>query len=233
MNVSEKLTKIAENEEKVYEAGKQAEYDAFWDSYQQSGKRTNYDFAFAGDGWNDNTFKPKYDIIPSWNIVNLFYKTAITDLDALLKKCGVTLDISNNGNYGDVFNGGAFTVLPEIEYGASAWSIWGTFANCTSLHTIRKLTFHESIDSSRSFVDIFTNDSSLANVEFAGLLKGDINLQWCPLTKASIESLIGILSDTATGKTVTLKSDAVNQAMPWDIWNELIATKPNWTFSLV
>ena len=142
MNIAEKLTKIAENVPKVYEAGKKADYDSFWDAYQQSGNRVLYDFAFAGNGWNDNTFKPKYDIIPSWNIVNMFYKSAITDLDALLKKCGVTLDISVNGNYGDVFNGGAFTVLPELSFGASAWSIWGTFANCTALHTIRKLTFN-------------------------------------------------------------------------------------------
>lgn len=233
MNIAEKLTKIAENEEKVYEAGKQAEYDAFWDSYQQSGKRTNYDFAFAGKGWNDNTFKPKYDIIPSWNIVNLFHKTAITDLDAILKKCGVTLDISNNGNYGDVFNGGAFTVLPELSFGASAWSIWGTFADCKALHTIRKLTFHEAIDASRSFSDIFTNDTSLANIEFAGILKGNINFQWCPLTKASIESLFSILSDSVSGKTVTLKKTAKEAAFTDSEWSELCATKTNWNIELV
>ena len=233
MNIAEKLTKIAENVPKVYEAGKKADYDAFWDAYQQSGNRVLYDFAFAGNGWNDNTFKPKYDIIPSWNIVNMFYKSAITDLDALLKKCGVTLDISNNGNYGDVFNGGAFTVLPEIEFGASAWSIWGTFADCKALHTIKKLTFNEAIDSSRNFDDIFANDTSLANVEFAGVLKGNINFQWCPLTKASIESLFSILSDSASGKTVTLNQTAKEAAFTDAEWSALIATKPNWAFALV
>ena len=233
MNIAEKLTKIAENVPKVYEAGKKADYDAFWDAYQQSGNRVLYDFAFAGNGWNDNTFKPKYDIIPSWNIVNMFYKSAITDLDALLKKCGVTLDISNNGNYGDVFNGGAFTVLPEIEFGASAWSIWGTFADCKALNTIKKLTLNEAIDSSRNFDDIFANDTSLANVEFAGVLKGNINFQWCPLTKASIESLFSILSDSASGKTVTLNQTAKEAAFTDAEWSALIATKPNWAFALV
>ena len=214
MSIAEKLTAIAQNEQKVYEAGKQAEYDVFWDAYQRSGKRINYDFAFAGDGWNDNTFKPKYDIIPSWNIVNMFYKSQITNLDAILKECNVILDISENGNYGEVFNGSAVTVLPELEYGASAWSIWRTFADCTALHTIRKLTFHEAIDPSRGFVDIFTNDTSLANIEFAGVLKGNINFQWCPLTLESAKSLISILKDysgtaTAGTKTVTFSSTTV------------------------
>lgn len=227
------LDDMASEIPKVYEAGKKAEYDVFWDAYQKSGKRTSYDFAFAGDGWNDNTFKPKYDIIPSWNIVNMFYKSQITDLDALLKKCGVKLDISENGNYGEVFNGSAVTVLPELEYGASAWSIWRTFADCKALHTIRKLTFNEAIDSSRNFDDIFTNDTSLANIEFAGMLKGSINFQWCPLTKASIESLFSILSDSASGKTVTLNQTAKETAFTDAEWSALIATKPNWAFALV
>lgn len=216
-----------------FDEGKKAEYDAFWDSYQQSGKRISYDFAFAGAGWNDNTFKPKYDIIPSWNIVNMFYKSQITNLDAILKECNVILDISENGNYGEVFNGSAVTVLPELEYGASAWSVWRTFADCTALHTIRKLTFNEAIDSSRNFNDIFANDTSLANVDFAGVLKGNINCQWCPLTRASIESLFSILSDTASGKTVTLNKVAKEAAFTATEWTALIATKSNWTISLI
>ena len=40
MSIAEKLTTVAENVPKVYEAGKKAEYDAFWDKYQNNGKRT-------------------------------------------------------------------------------------------------------------------------------------------------------------------------------------------------
>jgi hypothetical protein len=44
------------------EDGKQAEYDRFWDAYQQNGNRTDYYNRFTQDGWNDTTFNPKYPI---------------------------------------------------------------------------------------------------------------------------------------------------------------------------
>jgi hypothetical protein len=44
------------------EQGKQAEYDRFWDEYQQSGKRSSYSYGFAGTAWTDATLNPKYPI---------------------------------------------------------------------------------------------------------------------------------------------------------------------------
>ena len=64
MSIAEKLTEIAENVPKVYEAGKQAEYDRFWDSLQNSGNRTHYQYGFAGIGWNPTTLNPKYKVAP-------------------------------------------------------------------------------------------------------------------------------------------------------------------------
>ena len=79
MSIAEKLTAIAENEQRVYdagymhgnndgyllgeEAGKKSEYDAFWDAFQLDGERTNYSYAFSGSGWHSETFKPKYKIL--------------------------------------------------------------------------------------------------------------------------------------------------------------------------
>ena len=34
MSIADKLTTIAENEQKVYDAGAKSEHDKFWDSYQ-------------------------------------------------------------------------------------------------------------------------------------------------------------------------------------------------------
>lgn len=65
MSIAEKLTTIAENEQKVYDAGKKAQYDEFWDDYQKNGAKTNYTRAFEGALWTDKTFNPKYDIIAS------------------------------------------------------------------------------------------------------------------------------------------------------------------------
>ena len=41
------LDDMATDIPKVYEKGKQAERDEFWDAYQENGKRTQYNFAFA------------------------------------------------------------------------------------------------------------------------------------------------------------------------------------------
>ena len=79
MSIADKLTTIAENQQRVYNSGYDmgyqdgfvdAEssggidvYNHFWDNYQQNGNRRHYDFAFAGQGWTNETFKPKYPII--------------------------------------------------------------------------------------------------------------------------------------------------------------------------
>ena len=64
MSIAEKLAKIAENEQAVFEAGVKSEYDRFWDVYQENGNMTYYAYAFAGVGWTQSVFKPKYNIEP-------------------------------------------------------------------------------------------------------------------------------------------------------------------------
>ena len=56
---------IAENVPKVYEAGKKAEYDAFWDVFQLNGTRANYEYSFASRCWNEKNLKPKYPMTPT------------------------------------------------------------------------------------------------------------------------------------------------------------------------
>ena len=51
MSIAEKLELIAENEQKVFDAGKKSEYDEFWDNYQKKSDgsaRTSYIQGFAG-----------------------------------------------------------------------------------------------------------------------------------------------------------------------------------------
>ena len=64
MSIAEKLQIVAENEQKVYEAGKKTQYDEFWDAFQDYGNKTNYANAFGGY-WNEKTLRPKYDIVPT------------------------------------------------------------------------------------------------------------------------------------------------------------------------
>lgn len=82
MSIAEKLTTIAENEQKVYEAGKKSEYDRFWDIYQDEGNPMRYYATFSGAGWTDENFKPKYNIVFNSSGCNyLFQLSKITEVN--------------------------------------------------------------------------------------------------------------------------------------------------------
>ena len=71
-----------------HEEGQQAEYDRFWDSFQRNGELRVYSYAFAGAGWNDETFKPKYPFNNMTYAEGIFTNAGITNLD-------VDIDTSN------------------------------------------------------------------------------------------------------------------------------------------
>ncbi|MBR6649871.1 MAG: hypothetical protein IKL36_00500 [Clostridia bacterium] len=73
----------------------------------------------------------------------------------------------------------------------------------------------------------------LKKIRFIGEIQCNISFGQSPLDSDTIRHIVSILSDTVTGKTLTLNKNAVEAAMPWDIWDELIATKTNWTIELV
>ena len=233
MTLADKIVRAKEDYDNVYEAGKKAEYDAFWDAVQDNGNRIDYNYGFMGKSWTDTTFNPKYDIKPDWSTVSLFQNCLITDLEAILKRNGVVLDISNNANYGTVFGYSTITVLPEIVFSKNYTNSYNMCSGCTNLHTIRKITFSDGIKESANFNDTFPNCTALANIEFGGVLVNSINFKDCPLTRASIKSLFGVLSDSASGKTVTLKAEAVDNAFKPEEWTELKETKSNWEITLV
>ena len=81
--------------------------------------------------------------------------------------------------------------------------------------------------------DYYNYFPEIEEVAFEGIIGQDIDFQSCPLNKASILSIVEHLSTTASGKTLTLKQTAVNNAFTTQEWNTLIAPKSNWTISLV
>ncbi len=149
MSVNEKMTAIADairdktgREEKlgldamaagvgeVYEAGKQAEYDAFWDAYQENGQRTNYTYAFYNRGWVDATFNPKYDIVAVGNAANLFAYSKFTDTKVAINLAGAT-------NINGLFNYCTFmhTIRKLIVSNTTPFS-GNSFGNCPALENI-------------------------------------------------------------------------------------------------
>lgn len=231
MAIKQKVDRAKTDYDEVYAAGRKAEYDAFWDLYQENGKRYHYMGGFSGKGWNDKTFYPKYDIKPSYAVINCFLYCGVTDLEARLQECGVVLDISDNINYSTVFENTTLTVIPELLINKGANTVTGMFRGCKSLHTIRKIKLQEGFNI--HMPDAFTNCTALENIVFEGVIPKNITFQWSTLlSKASIISIINALSTTATGQTATFSQTAVNNAFSTEEWDALIATRSNWTIAL-
>ena len=91
MSIAEKLVTIAENQLRVYEAGKAVGCDSFWDAYQQNGKRTMYWYAFSGYGWTKDTLRPKYTVRFGRNTSSeangLFYRCGGNDYNGTPESC--------------------------------------------------------------------------------------------------------------------------------------------------
>ena len=91
MSLTEKVERAKDDFDEVYEAGKKAEYDAFWDAYQYNGNRDSYASAFYNIGWTDSIYNPKYDIVCTANGQSLFAYSRITDTK-------VSIDVSKATN---------------------------------------------------------------------------------------------------------------------------------------
>lgn len=233
---AENVPKVYDSGHKVgFEEGKQAEYDAFWDAYQENGNRTNYAYAFAGlVGWKDVIFNPKYTIRAegaSWeSLYFTFYQANISDVKAIMEKNGVTIDTKNARGLSASFEGCKTKNIPTLDV-TNCEGFSRTFFGATNLESV----VLENLSSDATFTNVFTNCSSLVNLRVSGTVgKNGLNLQWSTkLSKASIENIINCLSSTTSGLTVTLSQTAVNNVFTAEEWSALEATRQNWTISLV
>jgi hypothetical protein len=206
MSIAEKLNTILNNQEAVYDAGKQAECDSFWDIFQDNGNRTVYTNAFSYGGWTDKIYNPKHPFYPT-SCNNMFGNALyLTDTK-------VDIDLTN----------------PK---GTQKFSL---FTNASKLKTIKKLIVNET----NNFIPtgaspMFLGCTALENIEFEGVIGTNISFaDSTKLSKTSIENIINHLSETSTGKALTLSRTAVNNAFTTDEWEQLIKNKENWSFSLV
>lgn len=219
--------------EQVYEAGKQAEYDAFWDKFQPYGSyKQSYQACFGGKQWNADTLKPKYDVIVNSAIYTFAFNAMKVDLVKYFESIGRKLDFSQNTNANGTFQGAAFTRLGGIYCKGVNWH--NCFNGCPNLVTIDEWGDYDGGTISGGLTSTFTGCSALENIKVKGTIIGNINFQWSTkLTKASITSIINALSSTTSGFTLTLSKTAKEAAFTTEEWNALVATKSNWTISLV
>ncbi len=219
--------------------GTQMEYDRFWDTYQDNGNRTHYLFAFAGYGWTDETFKPKYDIKPRYlNGQYIFRYSKITDLVKILEDCNVKLDLSDvtSGYY--MFSNGLFTRLPILDFSNTAGdSLQHLFSYCSNLKSVEKLILPTTIPTSNNFFYYsFTNCTALEDIVIEGYIAKDFDIHWSTkLTKKSFDSIFTALYKE-TGGTLTVSRTAVINAFGStenNEWLSYVSWKPNWTIILI
>ena len=226
--------------DEVYEAGKQSEYDAFWDAAQENGNRTNYNFAFSADMWTKENFKPKYPIRPT-DAYNTFayigqYLGELSSPQRMDFRELCILDMSLCKVSQNLFYNNRQVVALGVMDLRSMVSFNKMFVGANNLEIIEKIILKE--DGSQEISSPFENCKSLKTISFEGIIGETINFQWSTLLeKASITSIVNALSTAVSKKTLTLSKTAVNNAFEGGSegseWKTLIATKSSWTISLV
>lgn len=253
MSVAEKLTTIAENQQKVYDAGynkgkaeggdteaayqqgKEAERKAVWDAIQDHGNRADYSYAFHNTKQSKESFRPVYDIRPT-TAAYMFDHSNRAKIDAISmtdveESCGIVFDFSNCTDFNYAFCCSCFNELNVIDLSNAAKTYQAFYNGYSDLDFIRinRLIFSEKTVIQWGF---FGSCSDLEYVGFEGTIANSIDIHWSPLVRASLESAMSALSGTTTGLTASFKKTAVEAAFTTDEWNALVATKSNWTITL-
>ena len=176
MSVNEKMTAIADNIRtytegtepltlddmaaqipQVFDAGVKSEYDRFWDNYQENGNRTNYSRAFSNGWWNNELFKPKYDICPVQAETLFYTNNSITDPEAVLNALGLKLDFSRCTSFIQFLSWSAVQRLRIVDT-RNTTTLRLAFYAAINLQTIEKLILAEdgsqTIESSTSFANV-------------------------------------------------------------------------------
>ena len=209
MSIAEKLKTVAENEEKVYTAGKKAEQTEFWEIHQMGGKRTGYRSFCTGttmsDGltpkeqiWTDENYNPIYPITTDDGYLLFGNNVEITDTKVPIVILGT------NMNY--------------------------AFGSATKLKTIRSL----DISNVTGYISTFYLNYALENITFAGTVKVDLSFVYSKkLTHESLMSIINALYDFSgdtSGTVHTLKLGETNLAKLTQAEKDIM-TQKGWQYS--
>lgn len=205
------------------EDGKQAEYDRFWDSFQQKGNRGDYNYAFGGEGWPKENFKPKYDMRPT-SASAMFYKTTANySLKDALRECDLQLDFSRATAMQQCFTGAYLTEIGIVD-ARSAPNLTQTFGNTYNLKRIEKLIVH----SAQTFSSTFTGASALEEITVEGEIGTALSVSAC--TKLTHDSLMSIIGALKSGVSATCTLGATNLAKLTNA-EKAIATQKGWSLA--
>lgn len=212
-----------------YADGQQAEYDAFWDAYQQNGNRTDYFRAFAGTGWAKQ--KAKYVVKPGaeWQYAHDLFshfaydvtdESQYIDLDDFCE-----LDLSQATTANSMFAESRFRTVTVDFYNLIQAS------SCFLNSRIKNLYIRLSEKCTTAY-QMFTGMTATENIIFTEDSVLNYNFDFRQSTKLTHESLMSIInalkdySGTSTTNTCTL--GATNLAKLTDA-EKAIATQKGWS----
>lgn len=216
MSTADKLTTIAENQQKVYDAGKQKQYDEFWDSFQPNGSQPSSYYRWFGRGFTDDTLKPKYDIIPTKAYCIFRDSLFITDLTALTDIYGnpKKLDFSHCTDFYGAFSYSRVTKIGTLDL--KSISLASSFGERSKIHTIEEVIFYDKVV---TYDNTFAAMNDLKNLHANGTINNTISFQWCPLTPTSMKSIISCLKNFSDTSLDLVKSIKFSETC----WTELEA----------
>ncbi len=219
------LDGIAEGISNVYNSGKQAENESFWNYYQKSGNRSNHEYAFSGYVWVKTIFKPLYDIRPTSGAEGMFQNSRIAvDLVEHLGGLGVTLDLSQATGINKAFQKTDFTRVGLIDT-TNVSACTQLFNGSATLVTIDTLKCKYT----NTWSSAFTGCTALANITIDGEIGKAVSFADCKnLTHGSLMSIIDHLRTVTT--TITLTLGTTNLAKLTDA-EKAIATEKGWTLA--
>lgn len=248
MTITDKLKAIAENEERVYEAG-QADTAKKWNDFILSNFSWGWGYRLF-EGLSDGSDPYDIEKLPpiDTSAVTSFYgifqycynitrapaldTSSGTDFGYMLSGCSrVTefpdYDFSNAKNMAYAFRGCGFTTVPVLNTAKCA-SFHGAFSGCSNLTTVEGIDFSSCTD----FYEVFDYCDHLENLTVNGSIQEDISLNACvKLTRESLLSVINALKDyseASTVKQLAMPQKALDRLTEEDI---AIATAKGWTVS--
>lgn len=219
MSIAEKLTAIAENEQRVYEAGAENLFKT---------RFTKLDYEFFED---KNPLFQEY--VFSHDISHITSMSAMFNNNTVITEFHMPDSVAPSVNLRMAFM--QCTNLAKVSGLEKTRSVVMTqlFYGCTSLVDAGTLNF----DGVGYATNTFANCTSLAEIRIVGTIPLSLSFQWSPLSVASMKSVIGALKnftvdDPNNANTCTITfTDACWAALEADstapdggTWNEYVTS---------
>ena len=217
MSIADKLATIAENEQKVYDAGR----DDAWNFFCSKGE-----FAFAAKNFSlIGGFNPPFQIKPVGSANHIFYWSQNA---GVIKASDIDFsEVTNMNSAFDQTSGISEIELMDLR---NVKNFNYMLSNNYSILTVGKIILKD--DGSQTFANSTFEAHWLRNITFEGKIGANVSFRFCSgLTYESLMSIINALKDysgTGETRTLTLHATAKARLSESDI---ATATQKGWTIS--